>query len=508
MIKLLASFTSLSLLLILFAVNRGFDISDEGLYALLVVPEQQNSAGIFNYDLFFKLFYKITGIEFGIIGLRLLRLVLYVLAAISLTSFWKTLAGSAKLSIQHFFISLLGIFAGYAFLPQSLSYNSLSVVITCFWLALISQRNKTPAHYFLIGLLLACMAYTKITASLGLGLLTIFWLIYAKDIKLTSVLGLILPFAIIELTMYLVLGEFAFARILDARQMMAHRSEYSFLLLFKYTAVGCFWLVLVAIPFFFSGKLRASAPKLKYTMLFIALILLVCIGYYTAIAQEWNHIVLLLTVAFLAYLAPRLPFASIPSHQRYLLATLLVLPFLLHLGSNVYWLRLGIHYWVFWLIAAFYLGSLIDKSLIAKMSLAVGGFTLVLVANGIWIHPFQQEPLWKATQEWTYGHGKNIKLTEKQIEVLTAVEPLVQEQEQLLAFYRIPGIAYLLNKKSPKSPGFWTKSQTEYFFPSGYQAEVLLFYSLDSLPSFVKSDFSKTYVQLPDGEELQILWRK
>ncbi|TXE08808.1 hypothetical protein [Algoriphagus aquimarinus] len=508
MIKLLAGFTSLSLLLILFAVNRGFDISDEGLYALLSLPEQENIAGIFNYDLFFKLFYKLTGIQFGIVGLRLLRLFLYLSAALSLTYFWKTFTQADRLSFKHYLLALLGLFAGYGFLPQSLSYNSLSVVIACFWLTLISIRNKTTTQYLLIGLLLACMAYTKITASLGLGMITILWMIYGKQFKWTYILGLLIPLAIIESILYLTLGDFALSRLVEARQMMGHRAEYSFLLLLKYSIVGFSWLALVSIPFFIAGKLHTSAPKLKYTILFIALILLGCIAYFTAITQEWNHLVLLLTVAVLAYFAPRLSFESISSHQRFLLATLLLLPFLLHLGSNVYWLRLGIHYWVFWVLAALYVGSLIHARLAKQMSVAVGVLTLIMVVNGIWIHPFQQEPLWMATQKWSYGNGKSIKLTKKQLDLLTAIEPFAQDQDQLLAFYRIPGIPYLLDKTSPKSPGFWTKSQTEYFFPSGYQAEVLLFYPLDSLPSFVKSDFSKNYMQLPDGEELQILWRK
>ncbi len=506
--KILAGFTAFSLLVILLGINRGFDISDEGLYMLLADPAQENAAGIFNYDLFFKLFYKITGIEFGIVGMRLLRLFVYLLAAISLTFFWKNLTAANKLSLNLFFFSLLGIFAGYGFLPQSLSYNSLSVVLACFWLTLISIKNKTTFQYFLIGLVLACMAYIKITSCLGLGLLTLVWMVYGKEIMLIHILGLIIPMVIIELILYLIVGDFALSRLLEARRMMGYRSEYSYLLLFKYSAVGFFWLAYVSIPFLLAGKFYSFQPKLKCYILLVGLLMLGCVAYYTAITQEWNHIILLLTVAVLSYFAPRLPFAAISPGQRFLLVILLVLPFVLHFGSNVYWLRLGIHYWVFWLLATLYVLSLIQVEFRMLTSIAVGLATLLLVGNGMWIHPFEQEPLWEATQEWDYGNGNRIKLTEKQIDLLSVIEPIVQDQEQLLAFYRIPGIPYLLNKTSPKSPGFWTKSQAEYFFTSEYQTDLLLFYPLDSLPSFVKNDFSMKYIQLPDGNYLQILWIK
>lgn len=508
MSKILAGFTVLSLLLILLGINRGFDISDEGVYALLAVPSQENIAGIFNYDLFFKLFYKATGIEFGIIGLRFLRLFSYFLGAFSLTFFWRNLTEINKLSINHFFLSLLGLFAGYGFLPQSLSYNSLTVVIACFWLALISIQRKTVLLYFLIGFLLACLAYIKITACLGLGLLTLLWMVYTKEIKLLYILGLIIPYLLIELLMYLVLGDFAFSRMIEAAELMGNRRDYGFLSLFKYELVGLFWLALAAIPFFIAGLLSHSSPKLKYTLLLIGVLALAWITYFTAITQEWNHTVLLLTVATLAYVASNFHYANCSGKQRFLLLLLIILPFVLHFGSNVYWLRLGIHYWVFWMLAIAYILSPIHLKFPKFIPAGVGVLTLLLVLNGVWIHPFEQEPLWKATEEWSYGEGNKIMLSQAQLDLLKEIQPLVQDQKQLLAIYRIPGIPFLLDKTSPKSPGYWTKSQTEHFFSSNFEDDLLIFYSLDSLPSFMKGDFSTKYARLPDGNEIQILWRK
>lgn len=89
MSKILGIFTGLSLVVILLGINRGFDFSDEGLYLLMADPHQQNLGGIFNYDLFFKLFCRVKGFEFVIFGMRILPMILYTVAAFSLTLFWK-----------------------------------------------------------------------------------------------------------------------------------------------------------------------------------------------------------------------------------------------------------------------------------------------------------------------------------------------------------------------------------------------------------------------------------
>ncbi|WP_425639488.1 hypothetical protein ACPUEN_07575 [Algoriphagus yeomjeoni] len=508
MSKTLTSLTSLSLLLILLGINRGFDFSDEGLYALLAVPNQENLAGVFNYDLLFKLFYKFTGIEFGLIGLRLLRLFLYFLAAGALTFFWGNLTGTKKFSVNHFLIVALGLFAGYGFLPQTLSYNSLAVVFTCFWLAVISTQKNNVLQYLFLGFMLACLAYIKITACLGLGLLTLLRMGYSKEIKVKYLLGLIIPYIMIELLMYMAIGDFAFSRMLDAKELIGSRSSYAILSLAKYELVGGFWLALAAIPFLIAGFLRHSFSKLKYILLLIGVFALSYLTYITAITEEWNHVVLLVTVALFAYVAPRFRFTTISRNQRFLFLTLLILPFVLHFGSNVYWLRLGIHFWVFWILAILFVFDKIQLKGKKVINAGVGALSFLLVLNGIWIHPFEQEPLWNATEEWNYGNGNNILLSEKQIDLLNSIRPYAEDKNQVLAVYRIPGIPYLLDKTSPKSPGFWDRSQIAYYFPQDFQTDLLIYYSLDSLPSFVQNGFSTEYAQLPDGNEIQILWRK
>lgn len=76
----LTSLISVIGILIVFSC-RGFDFTDEGLYALLSNPNQENSNSLINYDIIFKLLYQYFGITLNLIELRLLRVILVLLGS-------------------------------------------------------------------------------------------------------------------------------------------------------------------------------------------------------------------------------------------------------------------------------------------------------------------------------------------------------------------------------------------------------------------------------------------
>ena len=76
----LTSLISVNGILIGFS-DRGFDFTDEGLYALLSNPNQENRSGIINHDIIFKYLYQYFGITFNLIELRILRLILVLLGS-------------------------------------------------------------------------------------------------------------------------------------------------------------------------------------------------------------------------------------------------------------------------------------------------------------------------------------------------------------------------------------------------------------------------------------------
>ena len=510
--KILTGFTILSLLVILFGINRGFDFSDEGLYALLAVPNQANDAGIFNYDLFFKLFYKITGIEFGLIGLRILRLLSCFVAAFSLSVFWKNLSKSKTLSIDIYLISLLGLLEGYAFLPSSLSYNSLSVFWASIILAILSM-NRVPIfsqrwiHFIVLGISLAALFYIKLTVCLSLSLLSVFYLVIRKEFNWKVFLGLLIPFLCLELVFYAFLGDCGILRISQGFNQIQSRHDYQFLSLFKYTAVGVFWVLLVAMPFLVLASTHKGHVGRRRILTSIGICLLLWISYFTFITKEWNHIVLLSTSVLIAWQIGLLKRDSLNSNQKLWLGILLAMPFLLHFGSNVYFLRLGIHYWIFWVIALYFISSKNGSFQSSYPRVVFGLSILVLLVNGLWLNPFEQEPLWKANETWEYKEGKEIMLSKKQVILLEGLKVYTDNTTSVLAFYRVPGLAYLLGKTIPKSPGFWDKKQVEFYFPDGISDNLIFYHPHDSLPAGMQPSYQKKTLTMPNGELLQVLWR-
>lgn len=492
---------------IILGINRGFDFSDEGLYQLLFDPNQSNQGGIFNYDLFFKLIFKFSGIEFGIVGSRWIRLLSYFLGAYFITLFWKNFKENKQIDLNIFIVSLFGLLAGYSFLPPSLSYNSLSVVLACIWLYLVTLPKQTFSRFLKMGIVLALLFYVKITSYLLLGILTIgiFW--NKSEFNWKSIIGLVLPIVFFEVVFYLMFSESGFLRILDSYKMMGNREDYSWGLIFKNNAVGVFWSLLVLIPFFITSLIKT---KIKYLLLLLSSIFGIWIFYKTKITDEWSHMILIFSLGYLGWILGQRKIKEIPNRNLSYVLLLFIFPFCLHFGSNVYFLRIGIHYWHFWILACFILLDSVGKVGREYVLFFVPFITLILLYNGIWLKPFGEIPLSKYDQEWEYKPGKKINLTKEMVSTLADIKGKIKgiPNQNIIALYRNPGWLVLLGLNAPKNPGIWDKDQSNSFYPDfPKNFDVILYFSYQNLPDQVALDFYSKSYQLPQGE-LKLLWRK
>lgn len=500
----------MSLLLILLGINKGFDFSDEGLYAFLADPKQQNIGGVLNYDLFFKLIYRIAGVEFGIIELRILRLISYFLGAYALTVFWRNLYPNQSLSPLIFLLSLAGLFAGYGFLPPTLSYNSISVVSACFWLAIVSNKKLSPLDWVLLGLVFATLMYAKVTVSILLCTATFLFFSIRKMFSLISLVLVLLPFLLLDGIFYFLFEESALSRLFGEYGFINQRQDYSFLLLIKYSAVGGFWILITGIFFFLASKFKQSSTLLFRLLIGIAVVTFIAVFCFTFITAEWSHIFLLITIAGISWETGSLRSRDFSVKEILVICVLIVLPFILHFGSNVYWMRLGIHYWVFWLLAY----TILIKKKSAKFQMRFYSFasliSLLLVIFGIWLSPFEGAYLWEATEKWEYKPGKEIYLSQAQAKLLNSISSEIEDSNpsEVLSLYANPGLLYLLGLNSLHSPGYWKPSQAKLFLKSGSEIDLILFngpYDFPFDPS--EWDKKKEFIQ-PNGEKLLLLWRK
>lgn len=498
--------TLLCIGLILGGINKGFDVTDEGLYLLLMKPHQENVGAFFNYDLFFKVFYKFTSIDFGIIGSRLIRLMSYLLGAYCIAFFWKNIQQEKKINWNIFLLSILAIFSGYSFLPPSLSYNSLTVVLACIWLFCISIQNSNSLKYIGLGLVLAMMAYFKITACISLALLTLIVLIWKKVLEVKGILYLLMPIVAFEIGFYFFLGESIVTRIKTSLEIIQGRSEYEGYLLLKHNLVGFFWFLMVFIPGFTLSKWASISVKAR---LFLLAILVIIVFFLTKITAEWTHLFMLITAAFLSYLLGRVNWSKLSSFHKQLLFVLVLMPFALHMGSNVYWMRLAIHYWVFWVFAILLLLSHFEGFLYS-FPRAVASIALILVFTGIWFQPFEGIPLWENNTKWEYRQGKNIYLSKEMVNALTDIKKKTENipDNELIAVYRNAGWLVLLNRTSPFNPGIWDQEQLNFYFPqfpNGVKG--ILYFPYQNLPNHNLAEYSVNRYQLKQGE-ISLLVRK
>lgn len=505
--KALVFFT---ILVIIFAIPRGFDFSDEGLYVLLADPNQENIGGIFNYDLFFKLIYQLFGLEFGIVGLRILRLISYFAGAFGLAFFWKNLVEAKQLSSSLFLLALAGLFAGYGFLPPTLSYNSISVVAVCFWLAVISKKKLTWLDWLWLGLIFATLFYVKATVGLVLGLFTVIFFIIKHAFTYKDFIFLTLPLILFEGTFYFLFGENGIVRLTSEYGFLFQRADYSLLQLMKYTAVGGFWCFVVGVLFFIAARSKGMGFRFYPLLLSLGIAALCMVFYFTRITSEWSHFLILATFSAINWQVGGGSLDDLSKKEKFFTLILILLPFFLHFGSNVYWMRLGIHYWVFWILALLIL--LKDRSAQFKYRInsATAFCSFIVVVFGVWIAPFEGEYLWKASEIWEYQAGKEIKLSKKQVTFLNVIQTEIGDSEatSIISLYSNPGILYLLDMNSPFSPAYWKSSQVNLFLQNGNSIDLLLFNELEPFP-FERSDWAlKKELTQPNGEKLLILWKK
>jgi len=123
--------------------------------------------------------HRFTGLEFGIIGLRIIWLISYLTGAFGLAVFRKNLFELQTLSLSIFLLCLAGLFAGYGFLPTTLSYNSTYAVAVCFWWVIISRKNMNLTGRSLLRF--AILFYAKVSTCLLLGALTVIYFLLKND---------------------------------------------------------------------------------------------------------------------------------------------------------------------------------------------------------------------------------------------------------------------------------------------------------------------------------------
>lgn len=493
----------IQLILLIYAIPRGFDFSDEGYYALIADPYQQHRGSPIQMNLFFKLFHEITGVSIGLIDLRVLRLMLYILASIYLIKIIKAVYFKT-LEIHHYLFAWTTIVIGYSFLPQSLSYNHLTSAISIFlvfhgirryYLKQIEVQNSWK-----ISLLLSFLIYIKPTTAL---LFSVFYLLLEllTDRKrlLLSVFKPLFVFGLLEMIFYWVVGENFYLNVLKQESVLLNRTSYQLISILKTLVVGCMWSILLVLSGFLIWKGKNSIGVSKLFFFLPGVLMFLFILTQISITDESVFIivgVLLLGIGFFL----KQTFHSIERKQWYLLVLFFILPFMLHAGSNVYFLRqLNQYAWAWGLLLLIF----IPESQFKKITLIFVSIFTLITFDGLIYRPFGQSSLWNQTIQWEYQEQtKSILISRPIFQELGILKKIIAENNvqpnELIAFFRIPGYLYLLDFQMPRISNLWEDSQLSLINWSDIRLVILS--NHENIPEILIKDF--TLVLLPEHLDL------
>jgi hypothetical protein len=306
------------------------------------------------------------------------------------------------------------------------------------------------------------------------------------------------------------LGESGILRALAAEKMLEFRPDYHFMNIVKYSIAGVYWSILVITPFFLAGYLKWISNRYCKPALLISLFFFSLVIYFTTITNEINHVLLLSTLALLGFLMGSSQLSKMTEREAGFLSLLMVFPFILHFGSNVYFFRLGIHYWVFWILAVFFVVRFnkFEWKIIFQCLLPI--LSLILVFNGISLYSFNFYNYNEETAFWEYRKGKSIRIPLSEIDLYSNLIKLtsLSEESNVLPIFRNPGLVYMIGKSHPRTPGLWSRDQLKYYFLDTEPIGVIFYNDTFGFP-FDRSKWNEKAEFTVKGEQkLQVFWKK
>ena len=445
---------------LIYVADKGIDLTDEGLYLMFANPEQEIN-GMTTYNLLFKPFYFLFNLKFSIFALRILRLFLLITAALNL---WRTISKvyfEGKLdTLFNYMLVILAVFPTYLFGPQTLSYNSITLILSLFATSAIILLTKFPERkliIFKLSLILFGIYTAKFpTAFLLVGLTCILYVYQYWKTKekayikggLFFILGLISSFSIL----FFIFPETNITTILG-NITQAHHESHSFGDMLIGWSVG----LTKAVPFlligYFGGKILDS--KSTYNSFYYALLtLLVFVNIYI---WSWqNESVSLRLTMFSFFLLGTIfyGFSKRFKNENIILLTILIfLPFAIYLGTNVpplIYFKIVVIFPLFLII--------IFKNGIFKNGIILFLFCGLLayeMRQELYRSPYRQDSIANCTEIIEYNGSQHF-VTPKVKQLLSDLNKVFEQSpvqsEYVFSVSRLLGELVLTGKKFPSNP--------------------------------------------------------
>ncbi len=473
---------------VLWGLNKGFDVTDEGYYVLGYQPGQEIGFGASGFQQLIKGLFSWMTLD--VVNLRILRLLFCLLSTFLLTIGLKYYLDKKYSNLHVFSILGIGALLSYTYGPQSLSYNSLiaSFLLMSFTLVLIGLNKKgnySTVIFLFSGLLLAFGLIVKFPPVLVylvcLGLFFISYKKWTHKKKFYAIVKLLIGF-VLGLLLFSVFCVSIFDFYDDVSRGISflsssgsnHTLQSLFgnvgeLLVLVLTFLGSFFLLLIFNRFLNKRIKSSSKIDLFLIFLFLGIVFFFCFQNIIDLISVNTSFLLFITTLFIVYAFSN--FNVLNKHSRIvvvLMVFLFLLPFIGSLGTNnslLFNTGFMLSCWLALILLV------IDKSLNNQLFVNVVYVVLITVSSYLFVnqyinHPYRINSLHSQTESIP---NERVKLDVQSADFISKLEAILKKNnfekgDPIVGLYKMPGLVYLLGGKSPGGIlSLWDKNRTNQF---------------------------------------------
>ena len=464
---------------VLWSIDKGIDLADEGLHFAFSKPETINNNGLFNYDLFFKLANKIINFDFDVICLRALKLLLLILLFITGIPFFKR----SNFSIVDKSFLAIAVFCSYTYLTQSLSYNTISFVLVllyfyCYTATFATSFLRQNILFLLMSILSSLCYFVK--PPLSLALFGITFVLSAASFSKNEWKHLLYKFILVvigyittQLLFQFIFPDYSFLKVLkDSMELSTYYGAYNKSILLKRVIASFKWVFILGL----SGWCFAILVNKRRDNFKGIILSLVIIGFSLSYffvshlsSKEFDvfqYGLMIMSSIGLGFFAYHLKRKSLTSQNISILALLFLAPFLCSFGSNVYFFRTTQQYLFFWFLLLIYIKTIglpISRSLLLLWYLTFSIFITIKIYNNVVRNPDNQPQLSSHFVDFEYGNDKRIKIDKSQAQYLIHLREKLNEwspkQKEIIGLYAMPGDIVFAGFTNYYNPLIWDNFQ-------------------------------------------------
>jgi hypothetical protein len=470
---------SIIIFTLLWSIDKGIDLADEGLHFAFSKPETVNNNGLFNYDLFFKLLNKTVKFEFDVISLRAIKLVSIVLLFILGIPFFRR----SNFSILDKFFLAIAIFCSYTYLTQSLSYNMISFILVLSYFYSYSYATKASPFrqnmlYVVMAILSSLCYFVKPPLSLAiLGITFVLSVVNFSKIVWKQLLFrfvvISLGYLLIQLLFQLIFPDYSFVKVLkDSIDLSTYYGAYNKSVLIKRVVASFKWVFVLGLAGWCIAILF-NKRKNHFKWIILSLSIIVASVSYFFISHlsskefdVFQYGLMIITSIGIGFFGYHLQWKSLTKQDISILILLFLAPFLCSFGSNVYFFRTTQQYLFFWVLLLVYcktIGLPISKNILLTWYLIFSIFITIKIYDNVVRNPDNQPKLSANFIDFKYGNDNHIKLDKDQAQYLIFLKEKLHKwspnRKEVIGLYAMPGDIVLTGFTNYYNPLIWDNFQ-------------------------------------------------